>query len=320
MLSRPRYLPKPQHRALASFLRPAEKHLLGALLALAAVCVTFTAAMGRQVDWPGFSIGIGAAGMLIAIGAYVRAVKSAPRLALCAIGTGVFMCFTALIAIFIFALFPLRNPMIDGQLILADAKLGYDWASFVTRIADYPTIGTGLGYLYNSSLPQMVLVILLLGALGREAELHRFLTVGILAMILAVGFWWLFPSIGPSAYTSLPEGIAARIGLTTTPEYGTRLMDMVQNGLPVIRPEVINGVIAFPSYHIIMALMVAWFSFRTILFLPLALASLCMIPAALSHGGHHLLDLAGGLIVFLSCLWMTNRMVRAPNLTPYEND
>jgi hypothetical protein len=311
MLSRPHYLPKLERDAQKEFLRPAEILLMGFILSLAAVCVIFTSLMGRHVDWQGFSVGIGAAFMLMVIGIYVRVVKSAPRLALCAIGVGIFMSFSALIAIFIFSLFPLTNPLIDRQLIVADATLGYNWVDFSNALAVYPVVGKALALLYNSAIPQMVLVILLLGILGRETHLHRFLLVGVLAMLTAVGFWWFFPTIGPPAYTTLPAGVADRIGLVTTPEYGAHLMDLVRNGLPVIRPRDINGAICFPSYHMIMALMVAWFSFRTILFPPLALASLFMMPAALVHGGHHLLDLAGGLLVFLTCVWIAGRLVPA---------
>lgn len=312
MLSKPLTLPKQALLVIGQWIRPAEQLLLSMIVALGIGCLALTTALNRQVEWADFAVGIGAALLIIAIGVYVRVVKAAPRLALCAIGVGIFMSFTALAAIFIFALFPLANPLIDSHLIAADAAIGYDWAGFVTALAGYPVLGSALGYVYLSSLPQIVLTILLLGALGRETQLHRFLLVGIIAMVAAVAFWWLFPSVGPAAYHTLPEGVAASIGLVTTPEYGAHMLDMVYNGLTVIRSNVINGVVAFPSYHIIMALMVAWFSFRTLLFAPLALASLAMIPATLSHGGHHVMDLVAGLAVFAACVWVAGRIIPAP--------
>ena len=47
-------------------------------------------------------------------------------------------------------------------------------------------------------------------------------------------------------------------------------------------------------------------------FLPAALVNTAMVPATLSHGGHHLIDLLGGLAVFALGLWITQRLIRQP--------
>lgn len=298
--------------AIAAALRPAEWLMLAMVLALGAACLVLVATMGRIVEWQGFALGIFAAMGIIAVGGYARVAKDAQRLANCAIGVGLFMGFTAFSTVFIYALFPLPRPMIDLELMVLDARLGYNWVGFVEGLATMPMIGTALGWLYMSSLGQIIFVILLLGVMGREEILHRFLMVGILTMICAVSIWWLWPSVGPSAW-SMPDDKAARsIGLVFTPQYGAILLDLVQNGPAVIRSEEITGMVAFPSYHIIMALMVAWFSVRTPFFIPLALSSIAMVPATLSHGGHHLVDLIVGCLVFFSCLALTARLIPLP--------
>ena len=50
----------------------------------------------------------------------------------------------------------------------------------------------------------------------------------------------------------------------------------------------------------IMALMVVWFSRGTFAFLPLTAVNTAMVPATLTHGGHHLVDLLAGWLARMS--------------------
>lgn len=275
--------------------------LLAAVLALV---------LQRNVNWPPFLAGyIGTLGFA-AIGGYVRQMKATPRLALALVGTAIFAGFTAVSSVFIFTLFPLANQLIDPALIQIDQSLGYHWPGLVAWLAQHPGIAQGLGYVYHSSLPQILLTIVLLAALSREAALHRFLLVGIVTLIIAVAIWWMVPSVGPSAFQPIAEADRIATGLYYSPAYGQYLRSLVEVGPHQISPEVITGVVAFPSYHMIMALMVVWFTRGTSAFVPAALVNTAMIPATLSHGGHHLVDLIGGLAVFAIGVWIANRLIR----------
>ncbi|MBS3980714.1 MAG: phosphatase PAP2 family protein [Rhodobacteraceae bacterium] len=196
-----------------------------------------------------------------------------------------------------------------------DAALGYHWPGLIAWLADHPALAQALGYVYHSSLAQILLTIILLAALSRTLDLHRFLLVGIVTLILAVAIWWTVPSIGPSAFQQIPEAHRLATGLYYSPAYGELLRSLVEVGPRQISPEVVTGVVAFPSYHMIMALMVVWFTRGTLAFLPAALVNTAMIPATLSHGGHHLVDLFGGLAVFALGVWIANRLIRPEQQT-----
>lgn len=294
-------------------LLPPEQLMLAIIVGFGLAAVALAWATGRVVNWPPFLVGFFATLGLVGLGGYIRAVKDAPRIALAVIGVGVFMGFTAVSTVFIFALFPLPNPLIDQQLIAIDARLGYHWPGFVAGLADYPWLARGLGYLYHTSLPQIVVLIILLGALARDVVLHRLLLVGIVTLIVTVGIWWLWPSVGPSAYQTIPKPILAVTGLYYDDAYGAYLKQLVEVGPGRISPEVITGVVAFPSYHMVMACMVVWFSRATVLFVPALVANLAMIPATLSHGGHHLIDLAAGIVVFALGVAIAHRLIRSPD-------
>jgi hypothetical protein len=293
-------------------LLPAEVVMLWFIGFVGLMAVALAVLMQRQVNWPPFLGGYFATLGLAGIGAYVRQTKATPRLALALIGAAVFAGFTAVSSIFIFALFPLANPLIDPTLIEADAALGYHWPTVVAWLAQYPGFAEVLGYIYHSSLVQILLTIVLLSALSREVALHRFLLVGIVTLVIAVAIWWVIPSVGPSAFQSIPEADRLATGLYFNPAYGQFLLNLVEVGPRQISPEVITGVVAFPSYHMIMALMVVWFLRGTFAFLPLAGVNTLMIPATLTHGGHHLVDLLAGLVVFALSVWITNRLIRHP--------
>lgn len=288
----------------------AERQMLLFIALFGLVAVALAVVLQRDVNWPPFLAGYAGTLGFAAIGAYVRQVKATPRLALALIGTAIFAGFTAVSSVFIFTLFPLANPLIDPSLIQIDQALGYHWPGLVAWLAQHPGLSQALGYIYHSSLPQIVLTILLLAALSREVVLHRFLLVGIVTLILAVGIWWVIPSVGPSAFQPIPEADRIATGLYYSPAYGDFLRSLVEVGPRRISPEIITGVVAFPSYHMIMALMVVWFTRGTLAFLPAALVNSAMVPATLSHGGHHLVDLFGGLVVFAFGVWIANRLIR----------
>jgi hypothetical protein len=303
---------KAETREIRGFVRllAVERVMLVFIASFGLMAVSLAVAMQRQVNWPPFIGGYAATLGLAMIGGYVRQVKFAPRIALALVGTAVFTGFTAVSTVFIFALFPLANPLIDPVLIQLDSALGYHWPGLIAWLATYPSLAKVLGYVYHSSLLQILLTIFLLAALSRGDALYRFLLVGIFTLILAVAIWWFIPSIGPSAFQSIPEAHRLATGLYYSPAYGEFLRSLVEVGPRQISPEIITGVVAFPSYHMIMALMVVWYTRGTFAFLPVALVNAAMIPATLSHGGHHLVDIFGGLAVFAVGVWIANRLIR----------
>ncbi len=291
------------------WLKPMEAMILAMIMVLGLATVVLTESLSRIVVWSSFVPGIGATLLMIVVSAYARRTIAADRLALCGIGIGLYFAFSAFASIFIFALYPLPNPLIDNQLASADAVLGYSWKGFTEGLARLPALPEILRFFYLSSYPQLALTILVLGVLGRESSLHQFLLSGMLALIIATCFWYFWPSIGPSAFISLPADVSQRFGLATDPRLGAYLLKLVYIGPPVISPTVFTGVIAFPSFHIVMALLVFWYLRGTMFVIPASISGVAMVPATLAHGGHHLVDLLGGLAVFVLATALTSRLI-----------
>ncbi|MES2142815.1 MAG: phosphatase PAP2 family protein [Pseudomonadota bacterium] len=302
----------PAVQACGRALHRAEAILLGMLAALLVASVAVAALRQQAVQWSDFAPAIGISLVLIAVGIYARIVKNAERLALGVIGFGVFMAFTGTVSILAFTIFPFANPMIDRELIAWDATLGFSWLGFVEFMSGYPMFSRALGYVYMSSLAQIVAVIMLLAFLRKGTELHRFLMVGFVMMFVTLIIWTLYPSIGPTAYIAVPPRIQAEIGLVTTNQVGATLLRWANEGNALITADIVTGVVAFPSFHIGMACMVAWFCRATPAFVPALAINLLMVPATILQGGHHLVDIFAAVLTFGLCLWIACRIVPRP--------
>lgn len=301
-------------RTLCDIYSTPETILLGLVLATFAASFAMAAWAGQAVDWAGFLPGLAPGLLLIAIASYARYRGTMPGLALYMIALGIFLSFMCASAIFVFLLFPLSFAPIDPLLIRLDGYFGYSWPGFVTALATMPLAGKALGYVYLSSIWQLFLVLTVLGWMRREVALYRFLIVGVLGLGIASLFWWVFPSFGPATMTRVSPEVEAKIGLVVNAAYGDELLRLAREGAAIITPEVVKGVIAFPSFHMIMACMVVWFSRRTSIFLPMLVLNIAMVPAILAHGGHYLVDLIGGVAVFALAVWVSSRI--APEVKP----
>lgn len=275
-----------------------ERLLIGLIAAIFVVNIALAAAKDQAVAWSAFAISQSPALGLLLVGLYLRGPKAAPRLSQWAIANAIYIGFSGAIAILIYLRFPIGKPLIDDALHAADAAFGFEWSGFVNWLAQYPAFGSMLGPVYLSSLPQLFLLIGILAWTAQSARLNQALLTGTLSLVLTVGFWSMWPSIGPSAYEVIPTETAKAIGLFHDSRLGAKLIGLVENGTPLIHPGDIMGTIAFPSYHTVMLFMMVWFIRGTVLFWPALVLNILMVPAILSHGGHYLTDLFGGFITF----------------------
>ena len=288
--------------------------ILTGLIALAAIGSSVVG--GQAVDWLAFAPPMIGGMILIVVGAYVRQSRGMERLALLLIGVSIYLTFGAFVAIFIFMFFPISGMPIDGALMQIDAAVGYSWPDAVRWIAQYPWLSKALAVVYNSSLWQLLAVIALLALSRREADLHRFILTGALALLGTLGIWVFAPSFGPAAFVSVGPEVEAAASLVVNEAYGARLMQLATQGVGIITPETIIGSIAFPSYHTLMMCLVVWFVRKTPVFLPVLLINIPMVPAILIHGGHHMIDMAGGVAMFAVSMvvsrWVVNPARRSP--------
>tara|TARA_R110002110_G_scaffold227724_5_gene443187 strand:- start:1101 stop:2099 length:999 start_codon:yes stop_codon:yes gene_type:complete len=298
-----------------------ELFLFALTLATGMLALILSHRFAQAVAWGDFMISFAPSLGLIILGAYIRARKHMPRAAICAIAAGIYIGFSGVITILIYLRFPIATPLIDADLMALDARIfGYEWREFTTALSAYPLWGKAIGWVYGSSLMQLFAAIFILGFLARTVALYRMLVTGTVSLLLAVAFWWVWPSLGPSAYVTLPADVEMALGLIHGQDAGTRLMNMAQQGNDVISPQIIMGTIAFPSYHTVMACIAVFFVVGTWFFWPMLVLNGAMLPAILSHGGHHFSDVVGGVVVFALAFGMATALVPGKGTTPMQPD
>lgn len=276
-----------------------ENLLLGICVLVFFVDVLLSQFVAARIDYIGFSLTFSVMFLLSAVGLFYRHIRAGgKRLGTTLICAALLILFSNVGAILNYLLLGIAGESIDPVLVRADAALGFHWPSFVAAMSKYPTFSEALGWAYNSTLPQIVVVILMLGFTGRSDALYVMILCLVISALLTIGFWGMFPSFGTTVIYEIPDDIAQLIKPVVGNDYGNQLRALANNAQPEISPKNTLGLIAMPSYHTIMALITCYAvsGMRYWRYPFYALNGLVAWSIPL-HGGHHLVDLVGGIIV-----------------------
>lgn len=290
---------------------PAERFIVTIISVLASLDVVLLSWKGVGFDVAGYASMVGCGVFAIGLGQFYRTVRRNDRIAATTTAAGLFILFTIVGSIFNYLLLPVYFNPIDERLMQLDQVFGYSWPDLVAWTARRPTIGLGLHVVYMSSLAQLLVAIFALGFTGRIQALHHFLMTGVIGALLAIVIWFFAPSIGPSAFHRLPKEVLDAMPLAVDSYYGAELSRLLREGTNYLTPKNVLGLIAFPSFHMVMACMSVCFLARVrFLFLPALVLNAAMMPAILVHGGHHLVDLIGGAATFAIAYALAARVLR----------
>lgn len=201
-------------------------------------------------------------------------------------------------------------PLWDGRFLAADRVLGFDWRDYLAWLDAHPRLGALLDASYRSALWQVAAAILVLGVLGHVRRLQGFvlaLQLSLLACIVAPA---VTPALG--AYAALhidPVRDHPHIPLTLMNGAVPQILQL-RGGSPLIRIEDIQGIVVFPSFHTVLALLFAWAFWPVRVLRPVALLlNACMLAATPLSGGHYLVDLGAGVALGVGSLVVAIRCV-----------
>ena len=280
------------------FFEKTELAFIALILAVVAANIVVDIQGPQRVAWGSFSLGMTAAvGFVLLSGYYRIAYKHVAWLgkgmmtvvlgAMCGLLTG----------ILIHQHMPRPEPVLTEALLKMDLWFGYDWPKAVDWVASVPFLGTFLRWVYFSSFFQIALLMIVLAYARRNRDLDAMMFTNALALIFVFIIWQGFPNLSQSTYFPIPVETAAAASLVTHSAYGAAILELAQNGLPIVSMDRILGAVAFPSYHMVMCALVVVFARGTTLFWPYLIINIIMIPAILIHGAHHIADIFGGIVV-----------------------
>ena len=255
-----------------------------------------------------------------AIGLYYRHWRAEERLAVALIGTAHLIWFSCAIAVLNYLVISFDRPLIDATLLIWDQALGIDWPRLFVALKTTPWLSPLLTAAYASSLLQIAILVPTLALLGRTERLDRFFLSFILAAGITIGFWAAFPSFGAAAHlfqlgvvTDLPSAVVGR-------DYVETLLALKAGQHTHIVLAEMKGLIAFPSFHTVMAVLTVYAAaaIPRLLWPVVAWNALVLLSVPVD-GGHHVVDIAAGLVLAVAAIAAADRVcvrLAAPDAAP----
>ena len=293
-------------------LQPAEFLMIFVGIAAGLIDVALILYKGSKIDIPGYGGLLALVLLVIPLGLYYRISGRSERIASALICSGAFVFFSACLSLFNYLLLPISRPLIDLPIAQIDAMFGYHWPDVMALAAQHPVITQIMKYAYMTTIPQFAMLVVILGLSGRMRDLHVMITsVGITAT-LTICFWGLFPTLGAKSMYILTPELWAAVNPIVNEEYALALLHIGEHGPGMISPKEIRGLIAFPSYHAVLAF-TAMYAARNVRYVAptFLLLNLLILPGIFIHGGHHLMDLPAGFAMFAFGTWLARRAVYA---------
>jgi hypothetical protein len=287
------------------------------LLVLIAVPLVFidaawAAAGGFNVDITGYLALLILSAGLSALGFFYSRARPDPNLAAMLFGASFLCTFSAGADFLNYLLLTVAGHPIDETLAGLDRAVGFDWPGLIGWAAAHPRSDFLLREAYETSLPQIAALIVCLGLFRQPEKIHGFCIALAIGAGIAIGFWTLFPSFGAFAVYHLPEQVALKANAALNGNYARELSGLLAHGPGRIGPREVKGLIGFPSFHTVMALLTIWYARKLPVLRWVALAlNVLVIASTPIHGGHHLVDLFGGMATACAAVWLSARILAA---------
>lgn len=232
-----------------------------------------------------------------------------PRLAAMLFGTGFLISFSAAGSALNAMLLVVAGPRVDNALAQADRALGIDWPNMMLALTDHQALLWVLQFAYSAMLPQIALTVIVLATLGRIASVYRFVLAVAIGALICIFIWTLFPAFGAMSVYHFDAATIARLHVPVDGAYGQALIKMLHDGPGLITPTDAKGLIGFPSYHAILALLLIWY-LRDVPWLrwPALLFNGVVVFATPIEGGHHWVDVFAGVPVTVLAVFGARRI------------
>lgn len=201
-------------------------------------------------------------------------------------------------------------PFQDSVLLAVDRALGFDRKAYIAFFDAIPWLYNTVTLSYFAFMPQFVVVLLVLFAAKQPGRLQQFVFAAGLALFVTDLISVLTPSI-TTIYLDLGLPVGAEIPAHRYTPLPT--LQALRSGAPyTIDLSAVEGLISFPSFHTIGAILFVWALWPVAVVRWFALAlNAALIAATPFIGAHYFIDLAGGAAVALSAIaaarWLSRR-------------
>src|SRR5215475_10842596 len=212
------------------------------------------------------------------------------RLASMANYAGLWIAFTITGAMFTYLTAHLRLPLVDSKLATFDTWLAFDWITWFSFVAAHPALSFFLGLAYSSLILQIIASILFFCHIGRPDRNLELWWMALISLLITSVISGIFPAAG--------AGIRFGAWAIKYASYLPHFLALRDGSLQTIALADMQGIITFPSYHTVLALLVtyAYRDQKYLLALVMALNTL-MLFSIPPYGNHYIADMIAGACV-----------------------
>jgi hypothetical protein len=199
-------------------------------------------------------------------------------------------------------------PQIDGAIAAFDRAIGFDWSAYYAFLTGQTWLGAAASLLYVLTLPLIAFAVIALSLKGRTDRASELVLAVMIGALIATLISGILPSSGALAWFR-PDGT----GLVHKPivdlAYKQAFFDLREGRVPVFSLDGIKGLIAFPSYHATLSVLVV-LAFRGMpkFFWPLFILNAAILATTPVEGGHHLADTVAGVLVAILAVAIAARI------------
>lgn len=265
------------------------------------------------------------AGFLGLIGFVYTRIRPDEKLSTMATETAFLLVYSAAASIFSYLVTTLDRPLIDTSLAGFDEAIGFNWYAYIAFVNARPWLGDVSTIVYQSTLYQIALSVVLLTFLGHHQRTREMVAIVMISSVLCVVVSGILPSAGALAYYHPSGAFYLQNHPMVDLAYKQVFFDLRAHKLTHLSLEGLHGLVAFPSYHVgLSVILIVVFRGMPKLFWPMLVLNTLVILSTPIDGGHHLSDGLGGIALALLSAWfiirIRKRLIR-PTLehTPEEN-
>lgn len=257
---------------------------------------------------------VAVAAALSLLGGFYTKFRPDPIIAALCESAAFLVCVTGTLGVASYRGQTLAMPLQDASFDVFDRAIGFDFHRHLAFLSAHATFARALEAAYYTSAPQMFGAVLLLGFTRRFGRLRVFLLLFAATAVVTIVVGSLAPALGNLAYYEIPESLLPplrepKAGLVHV-EHVLALRDGSMRVLPF---DDIRGLICFPSFHTVLAILSTWAVMgMRFVFPPILALNIALIAATPSNGGHYVADIFAGAAVALCALLLLGVRFRAP--------
>lgn len=214
-------------------------------------------------------------------------------------------------AVFSYLAFRTGAPLADARLASWDAAIGLSWPTWAAWVAAHPDLVRLLHFAYDAMPVQVTATLVLLPLCGMASRSDEFLAMLGFSLIPTLSLCALLPAQGSGVYFNGAH-IANYLAAQTSLRSGHVMTFSIDRA---------QGIVTFPSFHVIAAVGLINAARRTVLAFPVWVLDLLMIVSAPTEGWHYFVDVLAGLVIAVLSIAMARLALRShPARRPMERD